>query len=258
MAELEEKLLKNYPKKPYILWKRYIDDILCIWPGPPSELDHFMQYLNQAHPTIKFTYENSAKSVDFLDLTIYKGPRYATTLILDTKPFFKTTNKFQYLEYSSAHPRGTFASLVKKELTRILRACSIEETYKQVSDKLLRAFKDRNYPDYILQRTLQQVPFENRTKLLKGEKEDRQEYDTFLKVNYTPDLDTKSLRKIIKPTNTEVGEVPTPCLSLTKNDNIKKRLVRAKLKQYPDPPTYISCTDNNRGYQAQNRQLNAL
>ena len=51
MAELEEKLLKNYPKKT-LLWKRCIDDIFCIWPGPPSELDLFMQYLNQAHPTI--------------------------------------------------------------------------------------------------------------------------------------------------------------------------------------------------------------
>ena len=44
MAELEEILLANYPIKP-ILWKRYIDDILCIWPGPPSELDRFMKYL---------------------------------------------------------------------------------------------------------------------------------------------------------------------------------------------------------------------
>jgi hypothetical protein len=88
-----------------------------------------------------------------------------------------------------------------------------------------------------LQRTLQQVPFQNRDKLLQGGKESRPKYDTFLKVNYTPDLDTKSLRKIIKPTGKERGKVPTACLSLTKTENLKKKLVRAKLKQYPNPPT---------------------
>ena len=30
--------------------------------------------------------------------------------------------------------------------------------------------------------------------------------------------------------------VPNPCLSLSKADNLAKALVRAKLKQYPDPP----------------------
>ena len=235
MAELEEKLLANYPIDP-LLWKRYIDDILCIWPGPPSELDHFIQYLNQSHPTIKFTHESSTSSVDFLDLTIYKGPRHTTSLMLDLKPFFKATNKFQYLEYSSSHPRGTFASLIKGELTRLLRACSSQETYNRVADKLLTALKERGYPNYLLQKTLQEVPFQNRDKLLVTEKDVKQTYDTFFKVSYTPNLDTRSLRKILRPNNQEAGKIPNPCLSLSKTDNLAKALVRAKLKQYPDPP----------------------
>ena len=112
MAELEETLLKNYPKQP-LLWKRYIDDVLCIWPGPQQELTCFIHYLNEAHPTIKFTHESSTHSVDFLDVTIYKGPRYTTSNTLDIKPFFKKTNKFQYLQFNSAHPKNIFTSLVK-------------------------------------------------------------------------------------------------------------------------------------------------
>ena len=134
----------------------------------------FMQYLNQSHPTIKFTHESSTHSVDFLDLTIYKGQRHAISRILDIKPFFKPTNKFQYLEYSSAHPRGIFTSLAKGELTRLLRTCSDEETYNKVSDKLLKALKKRRYPNHLLQKTLRQVTFQNRARLLKGEKENRQ------------------------------------------------------------------------------------
>ena len=44
MADLEEKLLADYPTKP-ILWKRYIDDILYIWPNSYGMTD-FMRYFN--------------------------------------------------------------------------------------------------------------------------------------------------------------------------------------------------------------------
>ena len=89
MADLEEKLLAGYPIKP-ILWKRYIDDILCIWPNSYGMTD-FMRYLNNAHPTIKFTHTCSQESIDFLDLTIHKGERFQREGKLDIKPFFKHT-----------------------------------------------------------------------------------------------------------------------------------------------------------------------
>ena len=236
MAELEEALLANYPIKP-LLWKRYIDDILCLWTETPAELNRFTKYLNQFHPTIKFTHESSTNSIDFLDLTIYKGRRHATSNILDVKPFFKPTNKLQYLQYDSAHPKGTFASLAKGELTRLLRGCSDEEAYRKVSDKLLKALKERGYPDHLLHKALQQVPFQNRRELFQQNKENRATpYDTFMKVSYTPNLNTTSLRKILKPKGQEINQVPNPCLSLSKTDNLAKKLVRAKLKQFPDPP----------------------
>ena len=238
MAELEESLLKNYTKQP-LLWKRYIDDILCIWPGPQQELDHFIQYLNEAHPTIKFTHESSVHSVDFLDVTIYKGSRYTSSHILDIQPFFKKTNKFQYLQFNSAHPRNIFTSLVKGELTRLLRACSNEQTYEHTTHKILQAFKDRGYPDDMLQRILQSVPFTNRTALLQQNKKENQpeQSTSFLKVNYTPSLNTSSLREILKPNHLEKNKMPNPRLCLTTPKNIHKSLVRAKLKQFQNPPT---------------------
>ena len=232
MAELEEKLLANYPIKP-ILWKRYIDDILCIWPGPPSELDRFMKYLkpipshNKIHPRKFYT------QCGFPRLNHLQSLRHTTSLILDIAPFFKSTNKFQYLEYSSAHPIGTFTSLTKGELTRLLRACSDRETYKKVSDKLLLALTERGYPNHLLRKTLDEVPFENGTKILEKVKDDKQTYDT---VKYSPDLDVDSIRTVLKTKDHEKGRVPNPCLSLSRRDNIAKRLVRAKLKECPDPP----------------------
>ncbi len=87
MAKLEKTLLQNYPTKPTI-WKRYIDDVFCIWTGDQDDLKKFIDYLNESHPTIKFTYKSSTTTVDFLDLTIYKDDRYRHTGVLDIKPFF--------------------------------------------------------------------------------------------------------------------------------------------------------------------------
>ncbi len=103
MAEPEERLLSNYHIKP-IIWKRYIDDVLCVWPDTEQELEKFMNYLNSSHDTIKFTYEHSKDSIDFLDVTLYKGNRHDREQKLDVKPFFKKTNKFQYLQYYILKP----------------------------------------------------------------------------------------------------------------------------------------------------------
>ena len=235
MAELEEKLLKYSPIDP-ILWKRYIDDILCIWPGSQQSLGAFIEHLNKAHPTIKFTCESSPHSVDFLDITIFKGNRYRSTGILDFKPFFKPTNKFQYLEYSSAHPRNTFKSLIKGELTRLLRACSDETEYNKIQFKLYRAFRDRGYPPALIKKVQDSVPYSSRQQALNDKQDELCPYHTFLVVDYTPDLDVRGLNSLLRPTTEEEPWVPKPCLSLRKTKDLGKTLVRAKLKGMGDPP----------------------
>ena len=174
--------------------------------------------------------------MNYLDLSIYKGQRYKSSQILDIKPYFKPTNKFQYLKYNSAHPKGIFTSLVKGELSRLLRASSSEDTYRVVTEKILKAFRERGYPKDTLDKISKQVPFNSRDKLLTGEKKHKQAYDTFLSIKHTPDLDTKAIRQILKPNAQEEKKVPIPCLSMKKTNNLATKLVRAKLKQYPDPP----------------------
>lgn len=254
MAELEEKLLQDYHTQP-VIWKRYIDDVFCIWPGDQDDLKEFIDYLNNSHPTIKFTYEASPTTVDFLDLTIYKGDRYHRTGILDIKPFFKKTNKFQYLHYSSAHPKKTFRSLVKGELTRLLRACSDENTYITVIQKLKSAFTDRDYPTKLLCETIRSVPYSSRPNILLQKDREPCPYDTFLVLPYTQDLDLPTIKSKLRLTETETDHVPTPCLSLKKTANIAKYLVRAKLKGCHDPikstePITIQLTANLDGRSA--------
>ena len=69
MGKLEQQLLARTRKGPPIWW-RYIDDIFVLWNHGEESLNSFVEEINQAHPTIKFTTEWSRDSVSFLDTTV--------------------------------------------------------------------------------------------------------------------------------------------------------------------------------------------
>ena len=60
----ETNALQNAPFKPYI-WLRYIDDVFVIWTEGIDNLETFINYLNNLHPTIKFTSSHSYDCVPF-------------------------------------------------------------------------------------------------------------------------------------------------------------------------------------------------
>ena len=87
-------LLKNFlcttNQKPLLL-KRYIDDFFLIWPPGNQDFTTFVQSLNSYHPNIKFTATSSSTSINFLDLTIYKGQLLTINDLLNIKTFQKKT-----------------------------------------------------------------------------------------------------------------------------------------------------------------------
>ena len=87
MGSLEPKLIKATDK--IQMWKRYIHDIFIIWTGSDSQLKEYMSKINSIHPTINFTYESSDQELTFLDMTVYKGPLFEQTGILDIKTHIK-------------------------------------------------------------------------------------------------------------------------------------------------------------------------
>ena len=193
--------------------------------------------------------------MNFLDLTLYKGQRFAQHGILDIKPFFKDTNKFQYLQFSSAHPRSTFKGILKGEHTRLLRACSDQQEYNCILQKMYGIFRDRGYPRALIEKVQHDLPFSSRQATLQPKQLGRGRYDTFLVMQFTPDLDVSNIREILKLPPQEQPHVPTPCLALKKSKDIGSRLVRAKLKGFVDPShssdkIVIPITPNFQGHSA--------
>eukprot|EP00111_Clytia_hemisphaerica_P014126 TCONS_00041609-protein len=92
----EDKILIEPFKSKISKYSRFLDDIFLLWNSSLDELLKFEKYLNNIHPTIKFTMEYSTKEINFLDTTIYIDEK---TSKLKSKVFIKPTDARSLLHY---------------------------------------------------------------------------------------------------------------------------------------------------------------
>ena len=95
MDWFETKALNGSRLKP-LMWKHFIGDVFCIWTHGKESFVEFTDYLNSIHPTIKFTYECSETSIDFLGTTVKLNDNRELITTLYNKP----TDTHLYLEHS--------------------------------------------------------------------------------------------------------------------------------------------------------------
>ncbi len=107
MGKLETDALTAWPGPLPLIWLRYIDDILTLFPGTQTEFDTLLVHLNSRMKSIKFTSETSKCKIDFLDVTIFKGERFQTEGVLDIRPYSKAIDPHTYLPwYLGSQPVG--------------------------------------------------------------------------------------------------------------------------------------------------------
>ncbi|MGL5119184.1 MAG: GIY-YIG nuclease family protein [Plesiomonas shigelloides] len=144
MAEWEEQALLKCTKKPESYY-RYLDDIWGIWSHSDEDFQNFVGCLNNHHGSIKVTYTLAEQEINFLDVTVYKGPRFVQTKQLDFKVFFKPTDTHALLHRASHHPKHTFRGIVKGQLIRFNRICSQKTEEDVARQTLFRALRKRGY-----------------------------------------------------------------------------------------------------------------
>ena len=113
-----------------------------VWTHGEDKLNNFITYLNNIHPTIKFTSEHSTTSIPFLDVNI----QLANTRI-ETDLFCKPTVKHQYLLHSSSHPFHTKRSIPYSLALRLRRICSTETSFDNRATELKNYLTKRRYKD---------------------------------------------------------------------------------------------------------------
>ena len=114
MESLEQEFLDSILEKVTpqpTLWIRFIDDIFVIWPDTRATFLDFFDALNSHHPNISYTHKLTTSSIAFLDLTIYKGHRFAESGILTLHPISSLPiNSNTYTTNSVTHPAPSRAS----------------------------------------------------------------------------------------------------------------------------------------------------
>lgn len=87
MAAWEEAALQTVPLQPAAYF-RFLDDIWGIWTYSLEEFYSFINMLTLIEGLKPFKTHIHSSSVDFLDITTFKGPDFLDTRKLDTKVFF--------------------------------------------------------------------------------------------------------------------------------------------------------------------------
>lgn len=144
MAKFEREIDRKCYLKP-CLYFRFLDDIFIIWNHGEENLKTYLDILNSHHPNIKFTARCELISNDYLDLTIFKGPKFHQTGHLDTKIFFKETDTHSLLNKASFHPRHVFKGILKSQITRFFRNCSQVEDFDTACSTVFAVLRKRGY-----------------------------------------------------------------------------------------------------------------
>ena len=236
MTTLENKFLENHELKPRV-WLRYIDDIFFVWDHGENELKIWLEYLNQQHHSIKFTSEWSENEISFLDTKVKRDSQNKMYTDLYTKP----TDTNSYLRYDSAHPPCVKRSLPYSQFLRLRRICRNEEDFQRHAEIKADQFREKGYPEKLIQEAIEQASIKRRVELLERKKKDKKEQERiFLTTTFRPQYN--KMQKIVKRRWDELGESCTTrglqrmdlVVGHRRPKNLRDLLVRAKVDYHPE------------------------
>ncbi|CAJ0947895.1 unnamed protein product, partial [Ranitomeya imitator] len=117
MIDFEESIIYKNPlfQDNVIIWKRYIDDVFCIWRGSTETLHAFFEVLNTSWPGIGFTINYDLVRMNFLDTLVIKNPEG----VLSTDLYSKSTDRNSLLHFGSLHPPSTKKSIPRAQFHRV-------------------------------------------------------------------------------------------------------------------------------------------
>ena len=121
MGNHEKKWLQEFDKGKILMYKRYVDNIFCMF-GNEKDAENFFEFLNCRHKSIKFTLEKeSNKFLSFLDILIKNEGNHFSTSV-----YRKKTSIGLFTQFNSFTPTSYKIGLVR---CLIYRAFKISSSY---------------------------------------------------------------------------------------------------------------------------------
>ena len=182
-------LLNSYMLTKYFtdnikLWKRFIDDGTGIFSGTIEEFMSFFSLLQEGfnYYGLELTcdtdlyningneYSKKEKEdeyINFLDMEVFKHDE-----AIHTREHRKETANNSYLSFKSAHPRHTYPSIVKSQMYRLRKICSLDTDFNNAIDMLRKRCISSGYKASMVEDILNQSQSLDRLQMNKPEKLD--------------------------------------------------------------------------------------
>ena len=231
MGHLEHEICSQYQGPMPEVYKRYIDDGIGATALSEATLLDFISFINDFHPTIKFTHTISSNTVTFLDLDLTLNNGQISTTV-----HYKPTDSHSYLDYRSSHTPSTRDSIPYSQFLRLRRLCSDEDDFHSKAAEMSSFFEERHYPSKVIVNALDKVRNIPRQDSLQPSLTNASIDRPVLTLLYHPL--TVPVPKIIKshwhilqstPNLSDIFDKP-PLIAHKRDRNIRDRLVHSKLK----------------------------
>src|SRR5882724_10786693 len=128
-------------------WSRYVDDTCTIFkPTRTTKFEKFFEFLNNMHPTLKFTFESEENNtLNFLDVSIMRNNNQ-----LSFKVFRKETNNDRYIDGLSAHSiNSKYAAIANLSYRAIFMPMSFEDRELELNYIKNVCFKNNLDPNFV-------------------------------------------------------------------------------------------------------------
>ena len=224
-------LILATPRAQPALYLRYIDDVFGVWSHGAVELNAYLEFINTAHPSIKFTAERSDVSegrLAFLDteVTVQPNGEYRTEL------YYKPMAAPIIMPYDSAHPVRVKRAVLSSQLSRAVRLASDITARDRGIAKVTSLFQANGYPARLITGITNQVlnanagsQETNRNRNNRGGREDR----TFMTLPFIDDKLSRKIEGAIRSSNLEFS------VAWKNQKSLRNVLVRSALDPPPCP-----------------------
>ena len=140
--------ITTFPLAP--LYWRYI----FRWTHGEEKLTQFLNEFNNFHSYLKFTYETSSGTVNFLDLNVS-----LRNGVIHTDLYIKPTDCHHYLHYQYPHPLHIKTSITFSQALRVNRICSSEKDFKTHVSHTEEWLLARGYSEIVVNNQIDKVVF---------------------------------------------------------------------------------------------------
>ena len=143
--KVEDKMgheVKEYLKEH---WKRFLDDCFIINNGLLCSRELHSE-LNNLHPSIQFTINESETEMPFLDILVKKNGD-----VINTDLYSKPTDTHNYLDFKSCHPKHTKVNIPFNLASRIITIVRDHQTQEKRLSELQEQLLEQHYPLNVIQ-----------------------------------------------------------------------------------------------------------